>query len=114
MRYRALDANGDYQFAGNSPFLVNSPETVAQAVLTRLKLFVDEWFLDNREGLDKALILGYGTQATRDAVIKRRILNTPGVLNLESYSSSVDPQRGFSVSATINTIYGAAQVSGDF
>ncbi len=111
MRYRKLDPNGDYQFLGTSPFLVDSPETVAQAVETRLKLFTDEWFLDSREGLDLSLILGYGTQGTRDLVIKRRILQTPGVLGIIQYSSSVDPERKFVVTATINTIYGTAQVT---
>jgi hypothetical protein len=35
MRYGKLDAGGDYCFGGGATdFLVNTPETVAQAVLT--------------------------------------------------------------------------------
>lgn len=110
MRYRKMDANGDYVFQGQSLFLINTPESVAQAILTRLKLFVGEWFLDKRVGLNLGLILGYGTQATRDAEVQRRILQTPGVVRLKEYSSSVDADRGFHVTANVDTIYGPATI----
>lgn len=109
MRYRKMDANGDYVFMGNSPFLVNSPEAVAQAVLTRLKLFTGEWFVDLREGLNKRLILGYRTALTRDLAVKRRILGTQGVTRLTKYYSTVEV-RNFRVVATIDTIYGPAAI----
>ena len=115
MRYRELDANGDYQFAGSSPFLVNSPQAVAQAVLTRLKLFTEEWFLDKTEGLDLKRILGYRTATTRDLAVKRRILDTTDsagtslVVRLTKYYSTVENRR-FRVVATIDTIYGPATI----
>lgn len=111
MRYRALTAEGDYIFNGNSRFLVNSPEAVAQAVRTRLRLFAREWFLDQRIGLDKDLILGYGTQGMRDQQIKERIINTPGVLAITKYSSSVDSERAFIVAVTVTTIYGETDIN---
>ncbi len=47
MRYRAWDANGDYTFGqGSKNFLVNSPQCVAQAVVSRLRLQLGEWFID--------------------------------------------------------------------
>lgn len=110
MRYRAMDADGDYVFAGNSRFLINSPAAVAQAILTRLKLFTEEWFLDNRIGLDKKLILGYRTALTRDIAIKRRILDTQGVVRLTKYYSTVEV-RDFRVVATVDTIYGPATIN---
>lgn len=106
MRYRKLSPSGDYQFGYGASFLVNTPETVAQAVRTRMALYAEEWFLDKREGLDRSLILGYGTQGTRDQEMQRRILETPGVLKLVSYGSQVSSDRGFTVAATIDTIYG--------
>ena len=110
MRYRALDANGDYQFRGMSPFLVDSPQAVAQAIKTRMALYTEEWFLDKREGLDKKHILGYGTLATRDREVQRRILGTQGVLKIVNYASSVDNRR-FRVDATVATIYGIVTIS---
>ncbi|MET3654099.1 hypothetical protein [Dyella japonica] len=113
MRYRKLDANGDYVFGhGQSDFYRDQPEAVAQAVQTRLELFSGEWFLDTSAGLPwRTQVLGKYTQNIRDFVIKQQIVNTQGVQSLDSYSSSVDPNtRRFSVSASITTIYGPATV----
>jgi len=114
MKYRALDANGDYQFGnGNLDFLQNTPETVAQAALTRLRLWLAEWFLDTTEGTAyQQGVLGKNSQANADAVMRERILGTQGVVELTTFSSSVDPDlRTYSVSATIETIYGPAQIN---
>jgi hypothetical protein len=110
MKYRALSATGDYVFGSGSVWLVDSPQAVAQAVKTRLQLMVGDWFLDQKEGLNRSLILGVGTAQTRDREIQQRILGTPGVKSLISYASNVD-NRKFTVTATIDTIYGAAVFS---
>ena len=112
MRYRALDPNGDSTFcSGNTRFLVNSPAAVAQAVKTKLGLLQGEWFLDKTKGVPYATqILGTATQATRDLAIQNAILNTEGVLDIAQYSSSVNPTtRAFSVTVTLDTIYGTTQ-----
>lgn len=113
MRYRALTEDEDYQFAGSSRFLVDSPEAVAQAIKTRLRLMAGEWFLDTEEGLDLNLILGSHTQGTRDAEIQRRILDTQGVLQLLEYASNVE-SRHFSVTAKVETSYGAILIEETF
>lgn len=113
MRYRKLDANGDYTFGhGQSDFYRDSPDAVAQAVETRLRLFTGEWFLDTTAGTPwRTQVLGKYTSNIRDFVLKQQIANTQGVQSLDSYSSSVDPNtRRFSVQATITTIYGTATV----
>lgn len=115
MRYRAQDANGDYTFGPGSTFLIDSPACVAQAVETRLRLFAREWFLDKREGVDKDRILGYHTSGTRDQEIQERIIGTPGVRALLAYQSNVDADtRAFTVTATLETIYGAVIVTTSF
>ncbi len=110
MRYRALDSNGDYQFGPGSSFLINTPQAVAQAILTRLRLIKGTWFLDTRVGFDTQQILGYNTQSTRDLEIQRVITGTPGVNSITSYSSSVDG-RSMTVTATVDTIYGTTTIS---
>jgi len=112
MRYRALAADGDYQFGRAGIFLIDSAASVAQAIKTRLMLWTDEWFLDNTEGTPfNPLVLGHHTQATRDLVFKQRILDTPGVKEILNYYSTINAQRQFKVTATVGTIYGAATVS---
>jgi len=111
MRYREQTAEGDYQFLGTSPFLANSPQTVAQAIRTRLRLRAGDWFLDNRLVFDLAKVLGTNTQATRDDEVKRVITGTPGVRTLLSYGSEVSADRRFTVTATIDTIYGQVTIT---
>lgn len=113
MRYRALTPNGDSTiFSGNTQFLVNSPQCVAQAVLTRLRLWQGQWFLDSSVGVPYTTqVLGFGTSASRDVVIQTAIINTPGVNQILSYSSSLDNKRLFHVSVIFNTIYGTEPVT---
>lgn len=114
MRVRALDSNGDYTFGkGLANFWIDTPAAVAQEVITRLGLIQGEWYLDNEQGVPwKTQILGYNTQSTRDLVIKNTILTTPGVVTLNSYSSSLDPAtRLYDVSAEIITAFGTTVVS---
>lgn len=111
MRYRALDANLDMTFGrGSLNFLTNSPDAVAQSVLTRLKLSTGDWYLDQTAGTPwQTQVLGMHTQNTYDLAIRTRILNTTGVTGIVdgSYSSKRDPvTRRLSVSCVINTIYG--------
>ena len=113
MRYRKLDAEGDYVFGGGAAdFLVNTPEAVAQAVLTRLRLLRGEWFLDTTAGMPwDTDVLGKYTSGKYDAAIRMCILGTQGVTELTSYSSTADPEtRVLTVTATINTIYGTTTV----
>jgi hypothetical protein len=106
MRYRPLDANGDYTIG--VPFLVNSPNTVAQAILTRLKLFQGEWFIDTTDGTPwLQSILGKQFRSDPNSFIRQRILGTPGVTSIVSYSSSISG-RSITVSGTVNSQFGAA------
>jgi hypothetical protein len=117
MRYRTLDENGDYSFGqGSANFLVDSPDAVAQLVLTRLKLSTGEWFLDKTDGTPyMTKILGMGTSGSRDLAIQERILETQGVTGIADYASTVDPvTRAFTVAAIIDTVYGQTTITAAF
>lgn len=112
-----LDANGDYVFGGGqASFWRDVPDAPAQAVKTRLLLYLGEFFLDVTDGTDwRGQALGPRTTSTRDAVLRERILGTPGVLSIDSYSSNLNrTTRAFTVSVTVSTIYGAASVVAPF
>jgi len=111
MRYRKLDSNGDYTFgSGLADFFVDTPECVAQAVLTRLLLLRGEWFVDITDGTPYATeILGKSNKITYDRAIRDRILGTPNVQEITEYFSSV-VDRALSVQATITTAFGIATV----
>ncbi len=115
MRYRKLDANGDYSFgSGLQDFLVNDPDTVAQAILTRLRLWQGEWFTDTQDGTPWATaVLDKYTESVRDAAIRERVLGTPGVRSILSYRSSMDTAaRTYTVQIIVDTIYGKVAVAG--
>lgn len=111
MRYRKLDANGDYTIGqGDGNFHTDTPEAVAQACKTRLQLRAGEWFLDTRIGTPyDSQILGAGTISKYNFAIQDVITNTIGVKSILAYNSRVDPKtREASVACTIDTIYGTA------
>lgn len=114
MRYRELSPTGDYVFGrGPAEFLVNTPQTVGQAVKTRLLLLVGEWFLNVTDGTPYATkILGTNTKNTYDTAIRERILDTPGVTQITEYFSAFNSDtRALTVTATIDTIYGSIQIT---
>lgn len=111
MKYRALSPTGDYQMGRAGLMLTDTPQAVAQAVKTRLGLASGEWFLDIDEGTPYGTkVLGTHTQDTRDPVIKSRILDTPGVVELVNYYSTVN-DRALSVTATVTTKYGVTPIT---
>lgn len=116
MRYRKLDAKGDYVFGGGlNAFYIDVPEAVAQAVATRLKLQLGEWFLDTTDGTPwNTRVLGKYTGNTRDVVIKARVLATQGVVRISNYDSQVGvlAPRAFTVQMQIDTIYGRVLLAG--
>lgn len=111
MRYRVLDETGDYTFGrGRSGFLENSPETVVQAVKTRLGLIEGEWFLDLTEGTPyMTQILGKGTDSLYDRAVKERISGTQGLSGIRSYFSTLK-ERNLTIGADIDTVYGVAEL----
>jgi hypothetical protein len=127
MRLRKQDADGDMQFGhGAADFWFNQVEGVGQSIMTRLLLFSGEWFLDNQEGtpwggypindavVEQGQILGVHTALSRDVAIRERVIGTTGVLSLDNYDSSFDPdQRYFSVGMTVTTVYGRLTISVD-
>lgn len=113
MKYRKLDENGDYVFGGNlASFFIDQPEAPAQAVKTRLMLQQGEWFADLSDGTPwKTKVLGKYTSATRDPILRRRILGTQGVSNIALYASQFAPStRQYDVQAEITTIFGRATI----
>jgi hypothetical protein len=114
MRNRQLSPTGDYTgFSGATVFLVNSAAAVAQAIMTKLNLWQDQWFLDSTVGVPyMTQVVGKGTANVRDVAIQSAILNTPGVSQIISYASQfgIPGPRGWSVQARVLTIYSTVPV----
>lgn len=106
IKYRQLDANGDYTIG--LPFLTDSPAAVAQLILTRLRLFAGEWFLDTTAGTPYEEVLGKRSGKQPEGVIRERILETFGVIGITSLDSEFDADsRKLTVTAAVTTQFGA-------
>lgn len=115
MRYRKLDKTDDMRFGNQqADFYRDSPEAVAQAILTRLRLWVGEWFIDQTEGTPyQQAVLGTGTKKTIEPAIRARILDTQGVTTIEEFQLVIDPNnRTAAIDAVVNTDYGTVTVQG--
>ena len=87
---------------------------IAQTISTRLRLFYGEYFRDITDGTQWfQLILGKGGNLLeKDTELKRRIIQTEGVIQLISFSTEYDiDARAYSVDAEILTSFGLATIS---
>jgi len=113
MRYRKLDSDGDFMTGhGAADFYTDTPNAVAQSVVTRLRLWAGEWFEDVEEGTPyRQKVLGEYKLKTAGAAIKRRIAQTDGVSAVKDFSATFEPEiRKLTVSATIETIFGETSI----
>jgi hypothetical protein len=104
MTVRKLDADGDLALGQDKLITGYTAEEVAQNVRTRLKFFLGEWFLNTADGTDWfGGVLGKGSAlASREAVIRARILLAPGCAGMTSFSITTDiATRELTVTATI-------------
>ncbi len=124
MRYRRLDSNHDYMFGkGKDDYLVDStgnPNAIAQAIKTRLLLFLGEWWEDQKDGLPLwQKILG---TRNNEAVINRLITTrikglvlpdgSYGVKSVSQVTSSYDVNsRAYSFSCAVDTTFGKLVVT---
>lgn len=116
MRYRRLSTSGDMVFGHSAnDFLTNTPQAVAQAVMTSLKLWLGEWYLNTNDGTQWLEgILGRHSKDTADATLVARISSVQGVVSVENFSSQVNTTtRKYSVSGLLNTVYGPTQLQID-
>lgn len=110
MQYRQLSATDDYTIG--LPFYADSPQAVGQAILTRLRLWQGEWFLDTTDGTPWLQNILGKQRLNPDIYIKNRILGTPNVSAITSYSGTFVPgTRAYAVTATCTTPFGPVTVS---
>ena len=113
MTVRALDpTTGDIVTSGVQ--FITERDEISQTITTRLRLFSGEYFRDINDGTPWfQVILDKGSTLTqKDAVVKRRIVETVGVIELISYVTDFDiNQRNYTVQCEVQTQYGSVQVS---
>jgi len=112
VKYRK-EIDNDYAFGrGDSAFLSNSAQAVAQAVKTRLSLWRGEWFLDTAEGTPYVQsVLGKNSEDVYSLAIRDRISGTQGVKAITAFNTQNNSSsRRLTYSVTLDTIYGEVTV----
>ena len=79
-----IDITNDIQIDNNNLTLITGRDEISQVLRQRLKVFLGEWFLDAREGIDYFgdVLKKAPNPGQVDALFKNEILSSPGVTEL--------------------------------
>lgn len=119
MKYRRLDENGDMTFGQGASNFLTGVDAVAQAIMTRLKLYLNEWWENLDDGLPlwQQILAAPATQENIDAIdliIRNRILGTLDVKAVEDFESIYSAQtRKYQFVSTVDTNYGELTTESD-
>jgi len=78
--------------SGNNLALIEFPESVAQAIETRLRTFLGEWFLDEELGIPffGEVLVKTNDKSKIDAIFLNEILKIEDVEKIEQFESEID------------------------
>ena len=107
MRVSRLDADGDWTFGKGRANYLRRSEAIRQSVVTRLRSFTSDWFLDVNHGLPWLEMLGErNTQKRILREIERSVLETEGVRAIDRLRLvSVDSNRAAEIELTFIDIF---------
>jgi hypothetical protein len=120
MRYRKLTYDPvtqlyDFTFGQGVASYLLDIDAVAQAIRTKILLFLGEWWEDQEDGLpmwQKILGVMGARKEIIDGLITKRTLETPNVTSIASWSSILDSaNRSYSFQGVVNTAYGQVTIT---
>ena len=107
MKVSRLDINNDWVFGRGDKAYVQGTKAIRQNVVTRIKSFQNDWFLDTDANIDWINLLGSKNnenQILRE--VERVTLETEGVLKINSLSIESDrKKRNAIIMLNFSTIY---------
>lgn len=96
-----LDATGQLVL-----FSTDDVDCIAQQLRVRFQFFKGEWFLDTRQGIPyfENVLIKNPSSGILETIFRRTILDTPGILSLESFRMDLDrPTRRLTVDFVAST-----------
>lgn len=106
--------SGDLEIIEGNPSLTITVDAIRQHLSQRLKTFLGEWFLDSRIGVPyfQHILQKNPNPVVVDAVLKKEIIQTPGVEELIQFDVDIDEAtREASLIFRVKTIAGEVQFS---
>lgn len=115
MIYRKLSPTGDYTLGLGMQGFYSDIYAVGQAILTRLLLFKGTFWLDLTDGLPmfQSILGSSGSPANIqqvDTIVSNRIIGTPHVSSIVSFTSGLNAQRQYKYTAQVQTDYSGQQI----
>ena len=102
---RSIDSNNDWNFGKDKQDYLADKEALPQNIKTRIQSFVGDCYFDLSAGVDWFNLLGTKKIDALKNAITRVILNTTGVLSLESLELSLDDQRRLNITYRVSSIW---------
>lgn len=103
MRVSGLNSEGDWRFGKGRAAYKRNSEAIAQNVMTRLRSFTDDWFLNVDHGVNWIELFGDRNNERRILrAIERTVLTTEGVRAIEKLAIT---SRGKDRRITVNLSY---------
>ena len=106
--FRSLE-DGDWKFGRGQNDFARGRDALILNLQTRLKSWRRDCFFAAFDGVDYERLLSIGTQSFLDADCKRVILQTDGVLRIDSFESVI-VGREYRATARIQTVYGVLEI----
>jgi len=103
MTVRAIDNNHDFVFGQSKANYLSENLEIAQNVETRLLSWYDDCFFDTEAGIDWKNLGKEQTSIIQQ--IRYTILNTAGIVNINSFDYYIDEHRKLTVTANVDTLY---------
>lgn len=110
MSIRAIDENGDWEYGKGLQDYFLDLDAIKMNIETKLRSWKGDCFFDLAAGVDYNNFLDIGTKVFLDRDVKRVILQSEGVIKINSFSSVLDRgTRDLTIEVEIDTIYGVLQ-----
>lgn len=108
MRVSGLNSNDDWTFGRGRANYKSASNAIGQNIVTRLRSFKRDWYLDNNANIDWITLLGtrgITTNEIRDQV-ERTVKATEGVARINKIEVNLDRvQRTVTININVTDIY---------
>ena len=111
MRVSGLDSNRDWRFGKGRAVYKRNTDAIAQNILTRLRSFLGDWYLDTEIGIDWLKLLGnLGTEKRILRSVESTVMQTDGVLSIQELKIiGRDINRGVTIRIRYTDVFGASK-----
>lgn len=106
MKFRGLDANGDFMFGQGLGSYAQGQAAIALDIAARIRSIKGNCFFAPQDGIDYTNLLDKGKEEAFLTAMSNCIMQTVGVVRINSITSNLNRQsRAMSLTYDVQTIY---------